>query len=111
MQTPSRKPAPKTRLWMLAPLMLAAAAITAAQAQGVSQNTPSNTPLPPGPETSRVKARCTACHGLDHITRQPRGRGAAWWAKTIDDMVDTHGADISDEDRKAIASYLTRVNG
>jgi cytochrome c5 len=89
----------------LAPLLLAAAMVAApARPQAAL------TPLPPGPETDRVKSRCTACHGLEFITRQPRGRGAAWWTKTIDDMADTHGADLSDEDRKAIARYLTRVN-
>lgn len=90
-------------LWALAPLVLAGAAVATAQAQGM--------PLPPGPETDRVAAHCTGCHGLDFITRQPPGRGGAWWTKIIDDMVDTHGADIPDADRKAIARYLARVNG
>ena len=91
---------------LLAPLFLAGAALLAAPAH--PQAAP--TPLPPGPETDRVKNQCTACHGLEFITRQPRGRGAAWWTQTIDNMADTHGADIADDDRKAIARYLTRVN-
>lgn len=86
----------------LAPLAIAAAPIALAEAPPA---------LPPGPETNRVIERCTACHGLDYLTKQPAGRGAQWWSRTIDDMVDTHGADIPDADRKAIADYLTRQFG
>ncbi len=101
----------QTACWMMAPLALAGAAIAQTPPQATSQAAPQITPLPAGPETNRVKAQCTACHGLDYITKQPRGRGAAWWAKTIDDMVDTHGADIPEGERKAITTYLARVNG
>lgn len=85
------------------PLLLAGAAI------GQTPSRP--TVLPPGPDAQRVSARCTACHGLDYITRQPHGRGTAWWTKTVDDMVDTHGADIPDDEKKAITLFLARVNG
>lgn len=87
-------------LLVLVPLLLAGAAFAQVEL----------TPLPAGAETSRVKARCTACHGIEYVTRQPRGRGAAWWTKTVDDMVDTHGADIPDSERKALTAFLTRVN-
>lgn len=98
-----RTPALRTSLWLMVPPILATAAVAQMPAQTTS--------LPAtGADISRVKAQCTACHGLDYVTRQPRGRGAAWWTTTIDDMVDTHGADIAEEDRKAIAAFLTRVN-
>lgn len=97
-----RIPVLTTVLW-LAPLLLAGAAL--AQAPALL------TPLPAtGADIARVKAHCTACHGLDYIGRQPRGRGAAWWASTIDDMVDTHGAEIPEADRKAITAFLARAN-
>ena len=105
-----RKAVLRSGLWVLVPALLAGAAIGIAPAQG-QPVAAAPTPLPPGAGTDRVKTHCTACHGLDFITRQPRGRGAAWWAKTVDNMVDTHGAELPDEDRKAITLFLTRVNG
>ncbi len=64
--------------------------------------------LPPGEGLKLVQAHCTACHGLDFITKQPRGRGEAFWTANVARMIDTHGADIPPGDAKAIAAYLGR---
>lgn len=67
--------------------------------------------LPPGPGVELVQAHCSACHSLDYVTTQPRGKGARFWADNVEKMIDTHGAEIPPEDAKAITAYLGRTFG
>ena len=88
------------------PLLLIATALATAAA-----NAQTPVPLPPGPGLKLVETRCTSCHGLDFITKQPRGKGSAFWAASVSKMIDTHGAEIPPDDAKAIVAYLGRTFG
>ena len=92
--------------WMagFGPVLLAAGVV----ASGGQAATGAPVQLPPGAGLQLVEAHCTSCHGLDFITKQPRGRDEAFWAGNIARMIDTHGADIPPGDAKAIAAYLGR---
>jgi mono/diheme cytochrome c family protein len=70
----------------------------------------------PPPETSRladgpglVKAQtyCIACHSADYVTTQPRGKPAAFWEAEVAKMRASYGAQIPDDEVKAIVAYLT----
>jgi cytochrome c5 len=89
----------------LAPLALAGAVLVQAPTPAPAAG------LPPGPEAALVQAKCTACHGLELVTGQPPGRGAAWWRKTVQDMVDTHGAELTDAEQATISAFLARTQG
>ena len=90
---------------LLATLLVGAACLSGA----AYSQTPA--PLPPGPGLVLVNSHCTTCHGLDFITKQPRGKGSAFWAASVSKMIDTHGAEIPPEDAKAIIAYLGRTFG
>lgn len=67
--------------------------------------------LPPGPEAELVATHCSACHSLDYIRTQPRGKGASFWRDSVTKMVAVYGAPIGDKDAARIAAYLGRVYG
>lgn len=62
--------------------------------------------LPPGPGADLVAAQCAACHSLDYVQTQPRGKGKPFWDATVTKMVKIYGAPVSPEDGEAIAAYL-----
>ena len=64
--------------------------------------------LPDGPGKTTVQSTCSNCHSLDHVTASRRTRVA--WEQVIDDMA-TRGADISDDQKSEIATYLTTYFG
>jgi mono/diheme cytochrome c family protein len=67
--------------------------------------------LPRGAGVELVEAHCSACHSLDYVTTQPRGKGERFWADSVEKMIDTHGAEIPEGDRKVIVAYLGRTFG
>jgi mono/diheme cytochrome c family protein len=67
--------------------------------------------LPKGAGVELVEAHCSACHSLDYVTTQPRGKGERFWAENVAKMIDTHGAEIPPGDVKAVVAYLGRTFG
>lgn len=90
-------------------LMLGIASTVAAAAYSLPTETP--VVLPRGEGVELVEAHCSACHSLDFVTTQPRGKGETFWADNVAKMIDTHGAEIPPEDAKAITAYLGRTFG
>ncbi len=95
--------------WIVASLMAGMATALAAQAYRLPQEKPVT--LPRGAGVELVEAHCSACHSLDYVTTQPRGKGEAFWAHNVSKMVDTHGAEIPEADQKVIVAYLARTFG
>jgi competence protein ComEA len=60
--------------------------------------------LPQGLGRDVTQGRCSECHGIDRVMAEHRSKSQ--WTETIDTMK-TDGAKGSDEEFKAIISYLT----
>jgi sulfite dehydrogenase (cytochrome) subunit B len=95
--------------WAVAMVFAGMATALAAQAYRLPDERP--VVLPRGAGVDYVEAHCSACHSLDYITTQPRGKGREFWARNVDKMIDTHGAEIPPEEAKAIVAYLGRTFG
>lgn len=67
--------------------------------------------LPPGPGAEVTANTCAACHSLDYLTNQPRGKGAQFWKDSVAKMINVYGASIEKPDAEAIADYLARTYG
>lgn len=52
---------------------------------------------------------CGRCHPLERVTTMRRTRNQ--WEETIDTMITTRGAQISDEDYDTVLAYLTQEYG
>ncbi|MGC1269433.1 MAG: cytochrome C [Croceibacterium sp.] len=79
-----------------------------ALARTVSIDLPQDS-VPPeltGPEAEIVANTCAACHSLDYITTQPRGKGEQFWRDSVAKMVTVYGAPIAPEDAQAIGTVL-----
>jgi mono/diheme cytochrome c family protein len=63
----------------------------------------------PGSEV--VVNSCSACHSLDYITTQPRGKGEQFWRDAVAKMVNVYKAPVSPEDADAVAATLARKFG
>ena len=64
-----------------------------------------------GPASAVVVNNCSACHSLDYITTQPRGKGEQFWRDSVAKMVTVYKAPISPEDADAVAAELARKFG
>jgi mono/diheme cytochrome c family protein len=95
--------------WAVAIIGLGLASVVAAQAYRLPEETPVT--LPRGAGVELVEAHCSACHSLDYLTTQPRGKGQTFWADNVAKMIDTHGAEIPEDDAKVIVAYLGRTFG
>ena len=58
-----------------------------------------------------VVAHCSACHSLDYVTTQPRGKGAQFWRDSVAKMVTVYGAPLAPADAEAVAAVLARKFG
>jgi hypothetical protein len=58
-----------------------------------------------------VVDNCSACHSLDYITTQPRGKGEQFWRDAVAKMVNVYKAPLSPEDADAVAATLARKFG
>ena len=67
--------------------------------------------LLPGPGVELTAATCSACHSLDYVTSQPRGKGAQFWNDSVTKMVKVYGAPIEPADAARIAAYLAATYG
>ena len=67
--------------------------------------------LPTGPGASLAQGTCSACHSLDYIRMQPRGKGPQFWHDEVAKMGKAYGAHIAPKDAEEIAAYLARTYG
>ena len=65
--------------------------------------------LKPGGEV--VENNCAACHSLDYPQMNSPFLDEKGWTAEVNKMVKVFGADISEEDQKAIIAYLTANYG
>jgi predicted secreted protein len=94
-------------------LLLPFALIAATSATAAGYRLPYERPitLPPGPDAELTSAICSACHSLDYLRTQPRGKGAQFWSDSVTKMVKVYGAPIDPADAKRITAYLAATYG
>ena len=63
------------------------------------------------PSSELVVNNCSACHSLDYITTQPRGKGAQFWKDSVAKMINVYKAPLSPEDAEAVGAVLARKFG
>ena len=63
------------------------------------------------PASEVVVNNCSACHSLDYITTQPRGKGEQFWRDAVAKMINVYKAPISPEDADAVGAQLARKFG
>jgi mono/diheme cytochrome c family protein len=98
-----------SRLWLLLTLALPVALLAAEKTiQLPEDNRMAELKLGEGVEVTRKD--CVACHSTDYIVRQP-GRDAQQWQAEVAKMITVYGAQISEQESKAIASYLASCYG
>lgn len=101
------------RLLLAAPLLLIALA-AATPPRVVTYALPTDTEdfaLPPGEGAELTAGNCAACHSLDYIRTQPRGKGAQFWQDEVHKMIAVYKAPIEPADADAIAGYLAKTYG
>lgn len=62
-------------------------------------------------EGEAVVNHCTACHSLEYLVTQPRGKGAQFWKDEVAKMVNVYKAPIEPADAEAVAAVLARKFG
>ena len=73
---------------------------------------PDSIPAALSDEEGQVVANnCMACHSLDYITTQPRGKGAQFWRDEVAKMVGVYKAPVAPADADAVAAVLARKFG
>jgi mono/diheme cytochrome c family protein len=58
-----------------------------------------------------VVGNCAACHSLDYITTQPRGKGTQFWRDEVTKMVNVYKAPVTPVDADAVVTVLDRKFG
>lgn len=64
-----------------------------------------------GPDAVVVVRNCSACHSLDYITTQPRGKGEKFWRDSVAKMVNLYKAPVSPEAADAVSAVLAEKLG
>lgn len=59
-----------------------------------------------GAENAVVVGNCSACHSLDYITTQPRGKGEQFWRDSVTKMITVYGAPITPETAQQVGTIL-----
>lgn len=75
--------------------------------------------LPPAPvpaelrgaDNTVVVANCSACHSLDYITTQPRGKGEQFWRDSVTKMINIYGAPIAPDTAQQLGTILAAKFG
>jgi hypothetical protein len=101
----------------IAPVIALALASLLAAGGAVAQST--GIALPPatipselaGADSAVVVANCSACHSLDYITTQPRGKGEQFWRDSVTKMINVYGAPIAPETAQQVATILAAKFG
>jgi len=91
---------------MLLAVLLAAGAAASAAAETISIILPQDRfTLAPGPGADVTQTQCAFCHSLEYIIMQPKGP-AAQWQGVVMKMIKMFGAPISEANAKVITEYL-----
>jgi mono/diheme cytochrome c family protein len=96
---------------VLAPVVAALCAVAVARPPAYALPEEAPVTLPPGPGAELTMATCSACHSLDYVTTQPRGKGAQFWKDSVAKMVSVYGAPVGKEDAETISAYLATTYG
>jgi mono/diheme cytochrome c family protein len=88
----------------LAVLLLAGA--VSAQSIGYQLPTPQTPPELADEGAQVVVANCSACHSLDYIVTQPRGKGEQFWRDSVAKMISVYGAPIAPEQAQEVGTVL-----
>lgn len=64
-----------------------------------------------GEDAELVRNHCTACHSLDYIVTQPRGKGEQFWRDAVTKMVNVYKAPVDQPDASKIAEILAKKFG
>ncbi|BAI98381.1 sulfite:cytochrome C oxidoreductase subunit B [Sphingobium sp. TA15] len=93
--------------------LLPIALLAASGAAAAGYRLPDERPivLPPGDGAELTTAICSACHSLDYVTTQPRGKGTQFWKDSVGKMIKVYGAPIEPADAERIAAYLAATYG
>ncbi len=67
--------------------------------------------LPPGAGADLTGAFCAACHSLDYLATQPRGKGPQFWRDSVTKMVNVYKAPVPPDAAAAISDYLASTYG
>jgi len=84
---------------------------TVAVAPAVAQSQLQQIKLKSGPGVEAVERNCGTCHSLAYIPMNSPFLNQAGWNGEVTKMIKAMGAPISDDDAKAIVSYLTKNYG
>jgi len=63
------------------------------------------------PDARIVVSNCSACHSLDYITTQPRGKGEQFWRDSVTKMINVYKAPLSADEADAVTAVLARKFG
>jgi len=98
------------RVWLLAAVPVALAALAGIAAAAATATTPSPEDaiqLRAGEGRDLTTGRCILCHSLDYIPANAPAMDRAAWQKTVQKMRERFGAPITDEEAKTIVDYLS----
>jgi sulfite dehydrogenase len=90
----------------LAPLLAPAAGDSAPKAPPAYVPPPETSRFLEGPGVDLTRRYCLTCHSADYVTTQPPRMPPAFWRNEVTKMRNVFGAQIPDDDAKAIADYL-----
>ncbi|MES2698556.1 MAG: cytochrome C [Pseudomonadota bacterium] len=90
---------------------LLAAGGAAAQSAGITLPSGAVPPELSGQDNAVVVANCSACHSLDYIVTQPRGKGEQFWRDSVTKMITVYGAPLSPETAQQVVTVLASKFG
>ncbi|MBO9581129.1 MAG: cytochrome C [Sphingobium sp.] len=64
-----------------------------------------------GADAEVVRNNCTACHSLDYIVTQPRGKGDQFWRDAVNKMITVYKAPVEQPDANKVAEILAKKFG
>jgi mono/diheme cytochrome c family protein len=64
-----------------------------------------------GADAEIVRNNCAACHSLDYIVTQPRGKGEQFWRDAVTKMVNVYKAPVEQPDATKVAEILAKKFG
>jgi predicted secreted protein len=64
-----------------------------------------------GDDAEVVRNHCAACHSLDYIVTQPRGKGTQFWRDAVTKMINVYKAPVEQPDADKVADILAKKFG
>lgn len=64
-----------------------------------------------GADGEVVVRNCTACHSLEYIVTQPRGKGAQFWRDAVTKMITVYKAPVDPGEAEAVSAALAAKFG